>query len=149
MFAGMAPRRSLAPEVGGTRPRIVLRRPEALATLVDQLAPVRSQDQAAQARRDGGRPGRACGMVQRLVTSWRCRRKIVAGVTSRPRRRRVGSSRARAAMTARSIHRSCGRGVRRCSTRSWLSPGRGSRPSLLVSERAHRAIQLNSWVNIR
>jgi hypothetical protein len=50
-----------------------------------------------------GRPGRAGWVVQRRATSSRCQRKIVAGVTSSPTRRWIGSSRARAAITARSV----------------------------------------------
>ena len=52
-----------------------------------------------------GRPGRVGFVVQRRATSWRCQRRIVAGVTSSPRRRRTGSSRVRAAISARSAQR--------------------------------------------
>ena len=37
-----------------------------------------------------GRPGRTGWVVQRRATSWRCQRRMVAGVTSSPRRRRTG-----------------------------------------------------------
>ena len=52
-----------------------------------------------------GRPGRTGGVVQRRVTSCRCQRRMVEGVTISPSRRRAGSSRARAAMRARSAQR--------------------------------------------
>ena len=52
-----------------------------------------------------GRPGRAGWVVQRRVTSCRCQRRIVDGVTKSPNRRRTGSSRVRAAITARSVQR--------------------------------------------
>ena len=63
---------------------------------------------ATRARRPAGmagRPGRVGWVVQRRATSWRCQRRMVAGVTSRPRRRRTGSSRVRAAIRARSVQR--------------------------------------------
>jgi hypothetical protein len=63
-----------------------------------------------------GLPGEMPGVVQRRRTSCRCQRRIVAGVTRNPRRRRAGSRRARAAMTARSLQLIRGRGVRRCNT---------------------------------
>ena len=37
--------------------------------------------------------GRVGGVVQRRAINWRCQRRMVAGVTSSPRRRRAGSSR--------------------------------------------------------
>jgi hypothetical protein len=37
-----------------------------------------------------GRPGRTGWVVQRRATSWRCQRRMVAGVTSSPRRRWTG-----------------------------------------------------------
>jgi hypothetical protein len=52
--------------------------------------------------RVAGRPGWAGVVVQRRATSWRCQRRIVPGVMSRPRRRGVGSSRVSAAIRARS-----------------------------------------------
>jgi hypothetical protein len=58
-----------------------------------------------------GRPGRAGWVVQRWVISWRCQRRMVAGVRSSPRRRRAGSSRVRAASRARSVARSRARGA--------------------------------------
>ena len=64
-----------------------------------------------------GRPGRVGVVVQRRAISWRCQRRMVAGVTSSPRRRRTGRSRVRAAIRARSVHSSAGAacvvGVRR------------------------------------
>ena len=66
-----------------------------------------------------GRPGRADWVVQRRARSCRCQRRIVHGVTSSPSRRRTGSSRLRAAITARSVQLIRGRGVRRRSTASW------------------------------
>ena len=68
-------------------------------------------------------------------SSWRCQRRIVAGVTSSPRRRRTGSSRVRAAIRARSVQLIRGRGVRRWSTASWWRRTRIS-ISLVVSDRS-------------
>ena len=65
-----------------------------------------------------GRPGRT-GWVQRRATSWRCQRRIVAGVTNSPRRRGAGSSRVSAADRARSAQLSLGRLACRRSTVSW------------------------------
>jgi hypothetical protein len=65
-----------------------------------------------------GLPGEMPGVVQRRRTSCRCQRRIVAGVTRNPRRRRAGSRRAGAVMTARSLQLIRGRGVRRCNTAS-------------------------------
>jgi len=48
-----------------------------------------------------GRPARVFGVVQRRRTRWRCQRRIVAGVIRNPWRRRAGSNRVRAAITAR------------------------------------------------
>lgn len=76
-----------------------------------------------------GRPGRVCWPIQRLAMSWRCLRKIVEGVISEPVRRLAGSSRARAAMTARSVQLIRSRGTRPCSTAR--SPRR-------VSDRVHK-----------
>jgi hypothetical protein len=81
-----------------------------------------------------GRPERMCGAVERRRTRCRCQRRIVAGVTSSPRRRGAGSSRARAAITARSVQLIRGRGRRRCSTASWWRRTRIS-ISLATSER--------------
>ena len=51
-----------------------------------------------------GRPGRAgFVVVQRRAISCRCQRRMVAGVTRSPRRRRTGSSRVSAAIRARSV----------------------------------------------
>jgi hypothetical protein len=75
-----------------------------------------------RARRPAGMAGRPGGLgvvVQRRVTSWRCQRRIVAGVTSSPRRRGVGSSRVSAAIRARSVQLILGRLVHRWSTASW------------------------------
>ena len=74
-----------------------------------------------------GRPGRTGGVVQRRVTSWRCQRRIVEGVTSSPSRRRAGSSRARAAMTARSVQLTSAAVVCVVAARPVDGAGRGSR----------------------
>jgi hypothetical protein len=58
------------------------------------------------------------GVVQRRRRRLRCQIRIVAGVIRNPRRRRAGSSRPRAAITARSVQLIRGRGVRRCRTAS-------------------------------
>jgi hypothetical protein len=49
------------------------------------------------------RPGRVCGVVQRRRTTCRCQRRIAAGVIRDAWRRRGGSNRATAALTARSL----------------------------------------------
>jgi hypothetical protein len=93
-----------------------------------------AEDQGAQSGGMVGRPGRAGFVVQRRAISWRCQRRMVAGVTSSPRRRRRGSSRVRAAISARSVQVIRGRGVRCWSTASWWRRTRIS-ISLLVSDR--------------
>ncbi len=65
-----------------------------------------------------GRPARMGGVVQRRRTRCRCQRRIVAGVTTNPWRRRAGSSPARVAITARSVQLICGWRVRRWRTAS-------------------------------
>ena len=95
-----------------------------------------------------GRPGPAAGLVQRRAMSVRCQRRIVDGVTSRPRRRRAGSSRARAAITARSVQLIRGRGMRRWSTASWWRRTRIS-ISLVVSDLMLSAVQARSLENMR
>ena len=47
-----------------------------------------AHDQGADTGGDGGSTGRTGWVVQRRATSCRCQRRIVAGVTSSPRRRR-------------------------------------------------------------
>jgi hypothetical protein len=76
-----------------------------------------------------GRPGRTGWVVQRRAMSWRCQRRMVAGVTRNPRRRPAGSSRVRAAIRARSVQLIRGRGVRGSRTRrTTLSSGDRSSP---------------------
>src|SRR4051794_32631534 len=70
-------------------------------------------------RGGGGGGGRAGWVVQRRARSWRCQRRMVAGVTSSARRRGLGSSRVRVVSRARSVQVIRGRGVRRWSTVSW------------------------------
>ena len=82
-----------------------------------------------------------------VTAGWRCQRRIVDGVTSIRWRRQTGSSRARAAITARSVQPTCGRGVRRWSTASWWRMYRIS-ISLLLSDRARSTIQPRSLENI-
>jgi hypothetical protein len=94
-----------------------------------------------------GRPGRVGWVVQWRAISWRCQRRIVAGVTSSPRRRRIGSTRVRAAIRARSDQVIRGRGVRRRSTASWWRRTRIS-ISLAVSDWVRSTVQLRSLVNI-
>ena len=95
-----------------------------------------------------GRGGVGGWVVQREAMSWRCQRRIVAGVTSSPRRRRAGSSRVSAAMRARSIQFIRGRGVRRWSTASWWHRSRIS-ISLAVSDLLLSSIQPRNLENIR
>jgi hypothetical protein len=77
-------------------------------------------------------------VVQRRATSWRCQRWTVDGVMSNPRRRRAGSSRARAAIRPRSGLLIRGRGVRGpWSTASWWRRTRIS-ISLVVSDRVRK-----------
>jgi hypothetical protein len=94
-----------------------------------------------------GRPGWAGWVVGHRVTSSGCQRKIVDGVMSSPTRRRIGSSRVRAAITARSVQLICGRGVGRWSTASWWRRRRIS-ISLAVSDRVRSTIQPRSLENI-
>jgi hypothetical protein len=69
----------------------------------------------------GGRPTRR-GYVQRRVTSHRCQRKSVAGVTMNAVQRSRGSSRLKAAKKARSALVNGGRATRRRNTTSsWRS----------------------------
>ncbi len=81
----------------------------------------RPDDQGAQAGRNGRSTGRVCRMVQWRARSWRCQRRIVAGATSSPRRRRAGSSRVSAAIDARSVQLIRGRGVCRRRTRELVA----------------------------
>jgi hypothetical protein len=74
------------------------------------------QDQAPQLRWIDGRPGGRWGWVQWRLSSSRCQRRSVSGVTSRGRRRCVGSSRANADRTARSAQEGRGRAI--CRRRS-------------------------------
>jgi hypothetical protein len=72
-----------------------------------------ADDQGRRPAGMAGRPSRVGWVVQRRAISWRCQRRMVAGVTSSPRRRRRASSRMRAAISARSVQVTRGRGVRR------------------------------------
>jgi hypothetical protein len=90
-----------------------------------------------------GRPDRAGWVVQRRETSRWCQRRIVAGVTSNPSRRRVGRSRVRAASMARSGQLMRGRGDRRWSTASWWRRTRIS-ISFAVSDLVRSTVQLTS-----
>ena len=74
-----------------------------------------------------GRPARTDRVVQRQRTSCRCQRRIVAGVTTNPRQRRVGSSRPRAAIMARSLQLIRGRVCVVAAARPVDGAGRGSR----------------------
>src|SRR6185369_8270208 len=62
-----------------------------------------AHDQGADGGGDGGSARARVRVVQRRRTSCRCGRRIVAGVTSSPRRRLAGRSWARTAITARSL----------------------------------------------
>jgi hypothetical protein len=66
-----------------------------------------------------GRPGGRCGLVQWCLTSWRCQRSRVCGVTSRWRRRCLGSRRVNADSVARSGQ--VGRGRATCRRRTATS----------------------------
>jgi hypothetical protein len=66
--------------------------------------------------RVGGRSGFRRLWVQWRLTRSECQRSSVPGVTNRRRRRFLGSSRASAAITARSAHEGCGRATCRRST---------------------------------
>jgi predicted enzyme related to lactoylglutathione lyase len=66
----------------------------------------------------GGRPGLRRGCVHLRVTSSRCQRRSVCGVTIRPRRQYCGRTRVSAAKNARSAGRSKGRRSCRLSTTS-------------------------------
>jgi hypothetical protein len=85
-------------------------------------APVSAARRMTRVRRPAGmagRPDRVGWVVQWQAMSRRCQRRMVAGVTSNPRRRRLGSTRVRVAMRARSAQFTRGRGLPRWSTASW------------------------------
>jgi hypothetical protein len=88
----------------------------------------------------GGRPGRACGYVQCRVTSSRCQRSSVAGVTKNVDQRGRGSSRASTASTTRSAGWRSGRCTWRRGTATWCQ-GTSISTSLAPPSRA-------SWDNI-
>ncbi len=67
----------------------------------------------------GGRPPRRSGWVHLRVTSWRCHRRIVPGVTRNVDQRPRGSARLSTARIARSAGRNSGRLTWRRSTLSW------------------------------
>ena len=95
-----------------------------------------------------GRPARRRLVVQRRATSCRCQRKIVAGVTSSPARRWLGSRRTSAPINARSGQNIRGRVLRRFRTASWWRSTRISM-SLSAVDRASRTIQPTSRVTIK
>jgi hypothetical protein len=67
----------------------------------------------------GGRPGPRCGEVHLRLTSWRCHRSSVWGVTMNEPHRSRESPRLAAARNARSRSRSSGRRTGRRRTFSW------------------------------
>jgi hypothetical protein len=88
-------------------------------------------------------------VVHRRATSCRGQRRIIDGVTISPTRKRTGSSRLRAAITARSVQliRGCGVHLRR--TASWWRSTKISISLVVVLDRVRSTIQPRSLVNIR
>ena len=91
-----------------------------------------TRPRSPRGRRSTGRVG---GVVGRRAISWRCQRRMVAGVTSSPRRRRTGSS--RSASTPPTDHAglrpATNRQVNRCAQRSGHPQG-GPVEDLAVSQ---------------
>jgi hypothetical protein len=110
------------------------RRAQLAASGSDDPQRARGRGLAASAARGREGPGR--------------QRRMVDGVTSRPSRRRAGSSRVRSVTRARSAQLMPGRDMRRWSTASCWRRTRIS-ISLVASDRTHGTTQLMSLENNR
>ena len=119
------------------------RRPAAASESVSRKCAITAASASTGVSGAGGRAGRRDTIFELAHVAPSNPRRIVAGVTARPRRR-AGSGRVRAAIGARPVQLIRGRGVCRWSTASWWRRTRIS-ISLLVSDRVRSTIQTRSW----